>query len=578
MSLYSSLQLQQAMVDYLLNAAWQLPLVAGAAWCMLRLTRLSARTEHRAWLLVLGLCLLLPLRGIARPATPALPAPTLTHTQAELPGLAVSKAQEQVLPLGPALLRVHTLRLSPASVGAVAAGYLTIMAVALLRLLVSGLCVRSLIAASTEYAAEPAEALVWGELARQTRVALPPLRWVTGIRSPVVVGLLRPALLLPFDFWRYSPAERRAAISHELAHVARRDCLVHAITRIVALPLVWHPVAHAVQRQIARTREMACDEMAAATMPSEIVYARCLLGLAERMMAAGRGRYPGSALGLLPHGFLRSNKLEERVMHLTEVKPAMSPRQIWSRRAAGAIGLALVLAAATTFHLSPVLAQAAPQATIYHPNLKVVGYMLQEADKAAPNAPRAPLAMAHGKNAHVVLGKGEYKHRWIAADGEPFEISNNQKSEPTQAEKDAAEADLERALAKVRMQVGTINTSDLHASMDQLQGQLSALQSGKLQAQMARQQAELQQQLAYLNGPEFKKQIDEVTSANIALQMAEAQKHIAEATARLNSPEFKKQLDAASHIDSADLKRRIDDAQKKVDEAMRELNEIPQQH
>ena len=66
-----------------------------------------------------------------------------------------------------------------------------------------------------------------------------------------------------------------------------------------------------------------------------------------------------------------------------------------------------------------------------------------------------------------------------------------------------------------------------------------------------------------------------MTRGKVALQAAQAQKQIAEATARFNSPEFRKQLAEASHIDAAAMERRIADAQKKIDEAMRELNETP---
>src|SRR5262249_2479816 len=74
---------------------------------------------------------------------------------------------------------------------------------------------------------------------------------------PMAIGIFRPAILLPpeADAW---PDERRdMVIAHELAHVRRRDCLLHAIAQ-AAFSLFWfHPLVWWASRQLVLEREHA---------------------------------------------------------------------------------------------------------------------------------------------------------------------------------------------------------------------------------------------------------------------------------------------------------------------------------
>ena len=54
--------IKRALVEYLVNAVWQLPLLAGGAWLLVRACDLAPRTQHRLWVAVLALAVLMPLR------------------------------------------------------------------------------------------------------------------------------------------------------------------------------------------------------------------------------------------------------------------------------------------------------------------------------------------------------------------------------------------------------------------------------------------------------------------------------------------------------------------------------------
>src|SRR4051794_41647180 len=52
--------MERAMLEYLANALWQLPVLAGGTWALLSLMKAGPRTQYRVWLGVLGITVLLP--------------------------------------------------------------------------------------------------------------------------------------------------------------------------------------------------------------------------------------------------------------------------------------------------------------------------------------------------------------------------------------------------------------------------------------------------------------------------------------------------------------------------------------
>ena len=56
--------MERAMLEYLANALWQLPVLAAGAWTLLWLMKPGPQTQYRVWLAVLGLAVVLPACGI----------------------------------------------------------------------------------------------------------------------------------------------------------------------------------------------------------------------------------------------------------------------------------------------------------------------------------------------------------------------------------------------------------------------------------------------------------------------------------------------------------------------------------
>jgi beta-lactamase regulating signal transducer with metallopeptidase domain len=166
---------------------------------------------------------------------------------------------------------------------------------------------------------------------------------------PMTSGVRRPGIVIPSvaDLWDMD--RRRAVILHELAHVARLDCLTQTLAAVAAA-LYWpHPGVWWTARQLRVEREHACDDcvLSSGTEPRE--YASHLLEIAHSL-----GRYRAPALAV---GMARPRQLEGRMMAMLDptrnrAVPAASRRML---ALVSAVVIVTPLAAAT---LDPVSATA----------------------------------------------------------------------------------------------------------------------------------------------------------------------------------------------------------------------------
>jgi hypothetical protein len=162
------------------------------------------------------------------------------------------------------------------------------------------------------------------------------------IDDPVTVGVFHPAIILPGRVIQaLDEADLTAILAHEYGHIRRRDFLVHLLCQLIAVPVAWHPGIQYVMSKISQTRELACDDYAAARLGKRIGYARTLLRLASLCLHVPRS----NAMEL---GIFDGDNLEDRIMMLTEKRTSLS--------GAGLIGLAL--ATSFLFGSSTVLARA----------------------------------------------------------------------------------------------------------------------------------------------------------------------------------------------------------------------------
>ena len=104
------------------------------------------------------------------------------------------------------------------------------------------------------------------------------------VKAPVVVGMMRPAIILPKSIAEDFPTQRLSPmLIHELAHIRRRDHLVNAFQRLLAIALFFHPLYWLVCRALSTERERSCDDYVVRVTGAPRRYALSLAELAEHV-------------------------------------------------------------------------------------------------------------------------------------------------------------------------------------------------------------------------------------------------------------------------------------------------------
>jgi TonB family protein len=136
------------------------------------------------------------------------------------------------------------------------------------------------------------------------------------VASPLTLGWLRPAILLPEGFARLDVVEQEAVACHELLHVKRRDSW-SLLLEEGARALLWaQPAAWGVLSGISLAREQAVDRAAVESTGNRRAYLRALAGLARLSQES-----PAAALP-----FHTRSHLVRRVAHLAKEVPMSRTR------------------------------------------------------------------------------------------------------------------------------------------------------------------------------------------------------------------------------------------------------------
>ncbi len=288
------------MVNYLINSAWQVPLVLLVTVVAVRLVaRLySAAAVHWTWVSALVLATVLPaLRLEMWPKFPWGRVVAEGHVQvAMMPGTAAASGH---------------LRLSFTTMAVLLAIYCAVTLYFGGRIVWGVWKTRSLRQhARAVQLLEPLQTR-WEALCRRLGVARVVLCESGQVVGPAMVG--RQTVLLPTQFiGKVQEQDLEAALAHELAHVRRRDYVKNVGHALLMLPVAYHPCAWLIKNRVAESREAVCDAMAAEVLESRRMYARSLLRLAMLIPAGLRG---GATAAI---GIFEGNTLERRVAMMTD--------------------------------------------------------------------------------------------------------------------------------------------------------------------------------------------------------------------------------------------------------------------
>ncbi|MDB4890402.1 MAG: peptidase BlaR1 [Gemmatimonadetes bacterium] len=183
------------------------------------------------------------------------------------------------------------------------------------------------------------------DLAKRAGLAhAPELFESTSIDAPATFGVMRRVVLLPVErSWDAGSAEARAVLAHELAHVARRDCLMQLLTQVTCVLHWFNPLIWVAERGARVERERACDDRVLVTGAVPEQYAELLVTIvrASRRMS----EVPMSAMAMA-----RKSELEAR---LVAILASSINRRTLSKRGAHmlAVAAAIVIAATSVVRL-----------------------------------------------------------------------------------------------------------------------------------------------------------------------------------------------------------------------------------
>ena len=131
---------------------------------------------------------------------------------------------------------------------------------------------------------------------------------------PLVVGLVRPTILLPAALATgLTPEQLRLVLSHEMAHLRRFDLWINIFQRVVECIFFFHPAVWFVSRQLSNHREICCDDRVIRSGWKPLEYASMLVRLAE--LTSNTEEVPTTAAGLAASGD-RPSQLRRRVHRL----------------------------------------------------------------------------------------------------------------------------------------------------------------------------------------------------------------------------------------------------------------------
>ncbi|RPD43978.1 M56 family metallopeptidase [Hymenobacter sediminis] len=231
------------------------------------------------------------------------------------------------------------------------------------------------------------------------------------VPSPVVVGYVKPVILLPISaLTGLAPRELELILAHEVAHVLRQDYLVNLLQTLVEVVFFYHPAVWFLSAALRTEREHCCDDLAAELCGDARTLAQALSSLAE--LAYAEARAP--RLVLAAAGPAGKGALLGRVRRLV-MRPPAAPAFWASGWTVSAVLLGVALLVGSTLTSLDAVAHAAPRTSTRQqaPQRKPVD-LLEDAMKRDGLLPN-PLTYEYTLRASSLVVNGQAQPAAVAA-------------------------------------------------------------------------------------------------------------------------------------------------------------------
>jgi beta-lactamase regulating signal transducer with metallopeptidase domain/peptidoglycan/xylan/chitin deacetylase (PgdA/CDA1 family) len=163
------------------------------------------------------------------------------------------------------------------------------------------------------------------------------------VKSPMVVGWLKPVILIPTSiFLQMKPDQLETIIAHELMHIRRFDYLVNFVQNFVEILFFYHPCVWWISTEIRRERECACDDAVLTTLENvKITYASALANLEDLRKLNQQQTRPQMEMAA------NGGKLMNRIKRILEKEKTRRSRRfqnsLWSASLASMLILAFLV-------------------------------------------------------------------------------------------------------------------------------------------------------------------------------------------------------------------------------------------
>ncbi len=138
-----------------------------------------------------------------------------------------------------------------------------------------------------------------------------PLYCSPEICVPQAIGILRPSVLVPTGYGKWTADRCRVVLAHEMAHIRRQDVLCQLIARLACCLYWYHPLVWVAHYRIRIEREFACDDAVLENGANPKQYADHLLAMTSMI---------GNKAKAIPNAIAMStfNDLEGRVLAILD--------------------------------------------------------------------------------------------------------------------------------------------------------------------------------------------------------------------------------------------------------------------
>lgn len=199
---------------------------------------------------------------------------------------------------------------------------------------------------------------VVGQLSTKLGLKLAPaVYFCESIAAPAVIGVLKPAILLPASLLTsLSPTELAAILTHELAHIRRGDLALQFVQKFIETLFFFHPATWWLSDRINDERENCCDDLAASSGFGNVGYATALLKVAELCVSKKRARR-ARPTGILAADGSNSRQLSRRIERQLNMNsaPRFGSRVSFVLIALIAVGCIASVGAMTLKPVAPVM-------------------------------------------------------------------------------------------------------------------------------------------------------------------------------------------------------------------------------